>query len=130
MPLDLDQLREVGAALPPSHIPGPAEAFPILGALVAAAEHGVDELLEAAKADQAALEAGEPATAVNKLLAPPSEDEPAPVTPTPPTPPASPDVDLAAENAALRQQLETARANQQRTEPSVEPVPKQSEGLS
>jgi uncharacterized membrane protein YgcG len=131
----LDKLREV-ADFPISHVPSVSEALPLLGALIAHVEHG-DTLFQAAEAG---------AQELNELLAgEPPKPEPAPVSvaPTQPTdkPPAAaplaaaagghvfdevahaPGDDLAAENAALRQQVETLLANQRRTTGSVDAVP-------
>lgn len=141
----IDELRDIGAALPPSHIPGLAEALPIVGALVAAAEHDVGQLLDAVKADLAAAERGDQPSALNELLAPseevsapaPASESPAPAPLDPATAPApqppsdqaelvqvrSERDELAAQVAALSQQVQTLVADRDRTQASVEPAP-------
>lgn len=143
----IDDLREVGAALPPSHIPGLAEALPLLGALLVSAEHDVEKVVDAVRADAEASLRGEPATELHNILAPPDQ---APDVPTQQAPPAaSPAVvaeqptpvpvdipsnqaelsqererntELEAEVASLRQQLQNAQASEQRTTATVEPL--------
>ncbi|HEX6461099.1 MAG TPA: hypothetical protein VF032_19440 [Thermoleophilaceae bacterium] len=121
----LDDLREAAAAVPPSHQPVGAELASIVGALVGVVEHGKD-FLEACKSDLKARDAGEPATAVDKLFSPDSPSPDQPAAPSSPAAPAAPaektPAELESEIAALQQQLQTAQANEQKTSATVEPV--------
>jgi hypothetical protein len=93
----IDDLRAV-ENFATSHQPVVSEIGPIVGALIAYVEHG-EELLEAARADVKAREAGEPANRVNELLSPAPEPEAPPAATLPPA--AADDRD--AEIASLRQ---------------------------
>lgn len=142
----LDDLRQI-EHFPPSHIPTVTEVLQVVGVLAAYVEHG-DELLQAVKDDAQAREAGEKPTAVDELLDPQPDDTssgsaaspPASVAPAAVPPGDATDKDdriaelkrqLAAasdepdprdaEIQALEQQIATKRANEQRTQVSVQP---------
>jgi hypothetical protein len=119
----LDKLRSI-ENFPPSHQPATGELLSVVGALVALAEHG-DELFEAVERDIKAREAGEPAVHVDQLVSgvEPEPDEPsvpAPAAATPP--PAAADVESDQQRVdRLRQELQTAEAQLDRTQTTVEP---------
>lgn len=116
----IEQLRKLGASLPPSHVPSLNELAGVVGAVIAHAEHG-DSILRAAEHG---------AEEVAKLLAPVAADvadaaapELAPLigvaeqaiehlsdaTPDPPYPPPPAVPDEAETVAELRKQLEAAQ---------------------
>lgn len=126
----LDDLRKI-ADFPTSHIPAVSEIGPIVGSLIAYVEHG-DTLLQVAEkggmelaqllgedknppADPNAPPATPPVPA-----APASGPAPAAVEPAAPVEPAAaPSSSDSAEVAALKQQVQTLLANQNRTTGTV-----------
>jgi hypothetical protein len=122
----LDKLRSI-ENFPPSHQPATGELLSVVGALVALAEHG-DELFEAVERDIKAREAGEPAVHVDQLVSgvEPEPDESASTAgagaPDVPQEASTPADDPQVRIAQLEQELATARAQQERTVPSVTPV--------
>jgi hypothetical protein len=122
----LDKLRSI-EHFPASHQPATGELLSVVGALVALAEHG-DELFEAVERDIKAREAGEPAVHVDQLVSgvePEPEPEPEPSVPAPAAatpPPAAADVESDQQRVdRLRQELQTAEAQLDRTQTTVEP---------
>lgn len=106
-----EQLRKLGATLPPSHVPTLNELAGIVGAMVAHAEHG-DSILQAAEqgAEEVAKALAPAAADVASVLVP----EAAPVAQAAaamvehlpgPTPPADPEDEV----AELKKQLESAQ---------------------
>lgn len=145
----LDELREVAALLPPSHIPVPAELARIVGALVHYAEHGAD-LIEAARGgtpdEQAHTDAVATVLVSKQPDAPKPGDTPANTATdarvaaleaqlaaftgqptTTPTPTAAPEsagpqasvADLEADNERLRQQVANLTASRNAASGSV-----------